>query len=64
MNEPDSAERRDEGGDPVLKPLVIPVTETDLQELYRVLLDEDEPAALAFLQKHLRGKLREVMEGG
>ncbi len=48
----------------MLKPLVISLTEAEMQELYRVLLDEDQAAALTFLQRHVRSKLRELMEGG
>jgi hypothetical protein len=48
----------------MLTPLVIPVTEAELQELYRVLLDQDEAGALDFLNMHLRSKMRDIMEGG
>jgi len=33
-------------------------------ELYRILTDDDAPAALAFLKSHLKGKMRELLEGG
>ncbi len=31
---------------------------------HRILLDRDQEAALAFLDRHLRSRLRDVMEGG
>lgn len=31
--------------------------------LYRILTDDDAPAALAFPKSHLRGKVRELLEG-
>lgn len=46
------------------KALVIPVTEKELQELYRILLDRDKDAALEFLDVHARAPLRQAMEGG
>ncbi len=48
----------------MLKPMIIPLSETEIQELYRILLDEDQAGALAFLQRHARSKVRELMEGG
>ena len=38
--------------------------EPDLIELIRIMLDDDGEGALAFLKKHLKGKARELMEGG
>jgi hypothetical protein len=38
--------------------------ESDLIELIRILLDEDADGALAFLKKHLKGKARDMLEGG
>ncbi len=46
------------------KALVIPVTEKELQELYRILLDRDRDAALEFLDTHARAPLHQAMEGG
>lgn len=46
------------------KALVIPVTEKELQELYRILLDRDKDAALEFLDVYARAPLRRAMEGG
>jgi hypothetical protein len=36
--------------------------DAELVELCRILLDRD--AALAFLQQHLKGKARDLLEGG
>jgi len=44
--------------------LTIIVTDEQLQDLYRIMVDGDEPAALAFMRSYLRGKVREAMEGG
>jgi hypothetical protein len=33
-------------------------------ELMRTLLDEDAENALAFLKKYIKGKTRELLEGG
>ena len=38
--------------------------DTDLIELCRILMDRDADAALAFLQQHLKGKARDLLEGG
>jgi|YelNatPaOPRAMG01_1025707.scaffolds.fasta_scaffold114824_2 DNA-binding GntR family transcriptional regulator len=46
------------------KALVVALTEEELQELYRILIDRDAEAALAFLQDHLRAPLLQAMEGG
>jgi hypothetical protein len=40
------------------------VDEEDLIELTRILIDDDAEAALAFLKKHLKGKTRDLLEGG
>ena len=36
----------------------------DIIELMRILMDEDAEAALGFLRKHFKGKVRELLEGG
>jgi hypothetical protein len=36
----------------------------EIIELCRILMDDDAPAALAFLKSHLKGKVRELLEGG
>jgi len=46
------------------KTLVIPLTENELQEVYRVLIDRDKDAAMEFLDAHVRAPLRKAMEGG
>jgi len=33
-------------------------------ELIRIMLDDDEQDALAFLKRHFKGKARELLEGG
>lgn len=38
--------------------------EEQIIELWRILLDDDAPAALTFLKTHLKGKIRELLEGG
>jgi hypothetical protein len=38
--------------------------ESDIIELIRILLDEDSDSALTFLKKHLKGKTRDMLEGG
>jgi hypothetical protein len=37
--------------------LTIIVTDEQLQDLYRIMIDGDEPGALAFLRGHLRCKV-------
>jgi hypothetical protein len=45
------------------KVIQIVVDEVDVIELMRILLDNDPDGALAFMQKHLKGKARELLEG-
>jgi hypothetical protein len=40
------------------------LSDEDLLELLRVLIDEDQDGALAFLKAHLKGKARQLLEGG
>ncbi len=47
-----------------MQALTIMVTDEELQEIYRIMIDGDQSAAFAFLQVHLRSKVREAMEGG
>jgi len=49
---------------PVKKTLSIVLDQGELVELERILIDEDEAEALAFLKKHVKGKVRELLEGG
>ncbi len=44
--------------------LVIPLTDKELQEVYRILIDRDKDAAWEFLNEHARAPLRKAMEGG
>jgi hypothetical protein len=46
------------------KGLTLVLEETDLIELCRVLMDHDTEGALVFLQQHLKGKARDLLEGG
>jgi hypothetical protein len=46
------------------KAINLVLEDDDLVELMRILIDEDAEAALAFLKRHLRGKARELLEGG
>jgi len=46
------------------KGLTLILDDTELIELCRILLDRDADAALAFLQQHLKGKARDLLEGG
>lgn len=46
------------------KGLNLVLEEKDIIELMRILLDEDAEGALAFLKEHLKGKARELLEGG
>ena len=39
------------------------VEDTDLIELCRILMDRDADAALTFLQQHLKGRARDLLEG-
>lgn len=36
----------------------------ELIELTRILMDDDAEAALDFLKRHLKGKAKELLEGG
>jgi hypothetical protein len=46
------------------KALTIVLEDQDAIELMRILLDDDEAGALAFLKQHFKGKARELLEGG
>ena len=46
------------------KALVIPLTDQELQEVYRILIDRDRDAALEFLDAHARAPLHKALEGG
>ncbi len=46
------------------KVITLTLDDADIIELMRILMDEDAEAALAFLRQHLKGKIREALEGG
>lgn len=46
------------------KAITLTLDDADIIELMRILMDEDAEAALVFLRQHLKGKLREALEGG
>lgn len=55
---------RTKGRDIVKKLLSIPLEDKDIIELCRILMDRDPEGALAFLQTHVKGKARDLLEGG
>lgn len=62
-----TAERRDRGLErkpKVKKSLDLVLEEAEIIELLRILIDDDAEGALAFLKAHVRGKARELLEGG
>ena len=46
------------------KTIAIVLEETDLIELVRIMMDDDGDSALACLKRHMRGRARELLEGG
>ena len=46
------------------KAMSLVLEDEDLLELMRVLMDDDAEGALAFLKTHLKGKARDLLEGG
>jgi hypothetical protein len=40
------------------------LSDEDLLELMRILIDEDPQGSLDFLKTHFKGKARELLEGG
>ena len=46
------------------KGLTLTLEDAELIELCRVLIDKDAEGALEFLQTHLKGKARDLLEGG
>jgi hypothetical protein len=45
------------------KSIILALSDEELMELLRIILDEDEKEALRFLQKHFKDKARAVLEG-
>jgi hypothetical protein len=43
--------------------ITLTLSDEELMELQRILLDEDKEEALRFLKKHLNKKVREVISG-
>jgi hypothetical protein len=46
------------------KLLAIPLEDEEVIELCRILMDKDAAGALEFLQTHVKGKARDLLEGG
>lgn len=46
------------------KGITLILDDRELQELYRIILDDDREAALAFIKEHLRSATLEALEGG
>jgi hypothetical protein len=46
------------------KALQLILEDGDLIELARILMDDDAEGALAFLKRHLKGKSKDLLEGG
>lgn len=46
------------------KGIQLVLEDEDLIELIRILLDEDADGALSFLKVHLKGKARDLLDGG
>ena len=44
--------------------LTLTLEDAELMELYRILIDKDAKGELEFLQAHLKGKARDLLEGG
>jgi len=40
------------------------IDDAELIELARILMDDDAEGALAFLKRHLKGKAKDLLEGG
>lgn len=57
--------RPDSRAEPAMKKAVTLILDhEEIIELYRILLDEDPEGALAFLKTHLKGQVRNLLEGG
>ena len=44
--------------------LVVRLNEEEVQDLYRIIIDEEADDALVFLTKRVKPKLDEALEGG
>ncbi len=45
------------------KSIVLALTESELIELYRIIVDGDKEGALNFLQEHLKERVHQMLEG-
>jgi hypothetical protein len=48
----------------VKKALVLPLSDEELLDLCRIILDEDKEGALRFVVKHLKKPINQALEGG
>ena len=46
------------------KGINLTLSDEDIIDLIRIMMDDDELGALAFLKCHFKGKARELLEGG
>jgi len=46
------------------KALVVPLTDEELLDLCRIILDKDAGGALHFVESHLKKKANQALEGG
>jgi len=46
------------------KALVVPLTDEELLDLCRIIIDRDAEGALEFVNRHLRKKVEQALEGG
>ena len=46
------------------KGITLVLSDGELVDLCRILIDRDEAGALAFLDRHLKRQVRRVLEGG
>ncbi len=46
------------------KAMTLVLDDVQIIELMRILIDNDEKDALAFIKTHFKGKARELLEGG
>ena len=55
---------QDEENRAMKKSIVLALTDEELLELYRVLIDHDAEGAWHFLDEHVRRKVHQALEGG
>jgi hypothetical protein len=49
---------------PMKKNLNLILEESEIIELCQIIMDDDAEQALTFLKHHLKGKIRDLLEGG